>query len=244
MKKLGMVPYINALPLWKYLTHPVHLAHPSELKRLILNRALDYALLPVLAYLNNPELEIIPEAGVISSNGPVQSVGIYYDPKLNSPRDIESLKLTPDSVTSVGLTKVILTQKWNRDWQELTINPSYQPQAYLEIGDKALFFEQKSEFKFCDLGEEWTQWTQLPFVYAVWVKRKGVSTEMESDLIRSKQQGLDKIEEIISEIHDYPRNVVHPYLTKSIQYEMTPQALKGLELFREKAFKGGLISSI
>ena len=46
--------------------------------------------------------------------------------------------------------------------------------AVLLIGDRGILApEEKFEFVW-DLGEEWTHWTGLPFVFALWVARPGL----------------------------------------------------------------------
>ena len=42
------------------------------------------------------------------------------------------------------------------------------------IGDRGIALAD-GDFAFVwDLGEEWTQWTGLPFVFALWIARPGV----------------------------------------------------------------------
>jgi hypothetical protein len=54
-------------------------------------------------------------------------------------------------------------------------------------------------------------------------------------------EGRDKIDAIIDSVRDFPKDRIAPYLTKSIEYEMTPRSLEGIQLFQEYCFKLGLL---
>ena len=237
--KIGVVPYLNALPLYRYLSYPVVMETPAELDRKMSEGKLDAALLPIFGFLKNPSYRPLYEAGVIQSCGPVESVALFYRENLRHPSAIKTIKYSEESVTSVSLFKVIYSVFWKHDLSMLeTQNP--KPDAYLHIGDKALFFNQPG-YKCLDLGDEWTKQTGLPFVYAAWVSRKPLPREMIDCLISAKKEGLAKREEIIQHLHDLPIDRMRTYLTKSIQYDITLKSLDGIEKFRDYCFQIGLL---
>jgi chorismate dehydratase len=225
--KIGVVPYLNAYPLYYYLDHPVIKETPAKLSQMMESGDLDLALLPVFTYFKNPKWQIIPEAGGIISRGSVKSVMIFYKNHLQSSEEIKTIQYTTDSRTSVGLTKVLRRFYWKQpDFIEVDENPD----AVLEIGDRALTFDQTG-YKSIDLGEIWTNWTNLPFVYAAWISRVDPSP-VKNQLIQAKEKGLENISEVIKNTHELDLKQRKEYLTQNIFYELDDQALRGMEVYR------------
>lgn len=227
--KIGVVPYLNALPLYHFLDQEVLLETPVKLTQMMETGDLDLALLPVFSYFQHPEWHIIPEAGGIISSGPVESVLIFYKKHIEKPADIKTIQYTSDSKTSVGLTKVLRHFFWKAP---PLIETTDHPDAILEIGDRALTFDHTG-YQVIDLGEIWTNWTKLPFVYAAWISRKPLSEDIKNQLIQSKEKGLKNIKEIIDLDSPISQDIRKPYLTKSIQYDLTPEALEGMKLYQD-----------
>ncbi|MDO8519097.1 MAG: menaquinone biosynthesis protein [Deltaproteobacteria bacterium] len=235
--RLGAVPYLNALPLCRYLPGPVRFETPAVLERLMGEGELDAALLPSLAFLKNPSYHPHFEGGIIGSNGPVESVTLFLRQGVRDPSAVRSLSLTSDSVTSVALLKILFALKWKRPFPS-TQTEATSANALLKIGDAALFFDDPA-YRAIDLGKEWTDWTGLPFIYALWVSAKPLLVT--PILAKAKKEGLERMEEIIASCRDLPEARLRTYLTKSIQYEITPAMQKGLRLFCEYALKTGLL---
>jgi chorismate dehydratase len=72
--------------------------------------------------------------------------------------------------------------------------------AVLLIGDRAMHACLPGfEFAF-DLGQEWKQWTGLPFVYAFWAVREGCALgRIEEALHEAKRRGLSRVGAIAHE---------------------------------------------
>src|SRR5436190_20439407 len=69
--------------------------------------------------------------------------------------------------------------------------------AVLLIGDRAMRAALPGYPYSYDLGQEWTEWTGLPFVYAVWAVRPGVDLGPVADaLLRAKQLGRERVAEV------------------------------------------------
>ncbi len=237
--RIGVVPYLNALPLYRYLPLSVRFETPRELDRLMVAGELDIALLPVFSFFKNPNFIPLFEAGAIGSDGPVESVALFYPEKLEKPTSIRSINYSEESMTSVSLFKVIYSQFWKMNLKTL-IETKENADARLVIGDKALFFNE-SGYNRVDLGEEWKKQTGLPFVYAIWVSREPLDKESINMLVQAKKEGLKRIDEIVEGIKDWPKEKVYAYLTKSIQYEINIKSLEGLKKFQDACFQIGLL---
>lgn len=245
--RIGVVPYLNALPLCRYLANPVQFGTPRELHRQMKEGKLDVALLPVFSFFQNPNFLPFYEAGAIQSDGPVMSVALFYREKLEKPDSgkptfIRSINYSEESMTSIALFKVIYSQFWRMNLKTL-IETKTDADARLLIGDAALFFNEPG-YKRIDLGEEWKKRMGLPFVYAIWVSREPLDKETIKMFIDAKKEGLRRIDEIvdeIDEIKDFPKKQVLSYLTKSIQYEINIKSLEGLKKFQDYCYQIGLL---
>lgn len=237
--RVGVVPYLNALPLTKFLGHPLTFGTPRQLDSQMRQGKLDVALLPVFSFLQNPSFLPLYEAGGIQSDGPVESVALFYREKFDTPSLIRTINYSQESITSVSLFKVIYSHFWRMNLKTL-IETKENPDARLLIGDKALFFNEPG-FTRLDLGEEWKKQTSLPFVYAIWVSREPLEKEEIKMLVDAKKEGLKRIDEIIAGVKDWPQECVRPYLTKSIQYEINIKSLEGLKKFQDYCYEIGIL---
>lgn len=237
--KIGVVPYVNALPLYRYLPYPVTYGTPVELTGQMEAGELDIALLPTFAYFQNSSFHPLFEGGVIQSKGPVESVALFYSKNRENPLWIRSINYSEESITSIALFKVIYSLFWKQNLNRLETSQD-KPDGQLMIGDKALFYENP-DMKKLDLGEEWTKQTGLPFVYAFWVSRENLPQEVVDTFVQSKKEGLIRLEEIVRSINDYPQDRIRDYLIKNIHYEMTLPALEGLKKFQDCCLELGLL---
>jgi predicted solute-binding protein len=101
--RIGVVPYFNALPLYRYLPYPVSLGTPAELEALMQKGELDIALLPTFSFLKSQVYRPYPELGVIQSDGPVESVLAFCRDTLKEPKKLTAIDFTTESRTSVAL---------------------------------------------------------------------------------------------------------------------------------------------
>lgn len=238
--RIGVVPYLNALPLCRYLKRPVIFGTPVELARQMEKGDLDIALLPSFAFLASKTTIPLYDAGLIQSFGAVSSVSLFLKPGIENLSRITSINYSGESITSNILFKVINKFLLGRNTSDVR-EVKEDPDGKLVIGDKALFHENGGG-KRVDLGELWTDWTSLPFIYALWVARRPVPKELVDELVEAKKEGLSRIDEIVSSIRDLPAPRLKTYLSQNIRYEMRSDSLRGLASFQNYALRMGLLS--
>ena len=180
MIRLGHIEYSNCFPLHAELLaqgHPdiqIVQGVPSELNRALEEGAIDVAPASSIEYARHADrYRVLPEF-VIGSRGAVHSI------LFESTRPIEELNDTrvaipTASATSVVLLKILLRLKYNVavrfEWfsQEMWGDPFQTgADAVLWIGDVALRRSFTGTRLVYDLGSEWTDWTALPFAFAIW----------------------------------------------------------------------------
>lgn len=239
--RIGVVPYINAYPLYLRLAYPVIKATPAELNRMIVKGDLDLALLPVFATFNNPNLVPFYEGGVIQSCGAVDSVCVFYKENIDHPSQIKKINYTSDSVTSINLFKVLFEYYWEGLTANLQSVDAAGAEALLIIGDDALTFN-KPGFKKLDLGEAWTDLTGLPFIYAGWTGQKNTPTSIIPELKQATVDGIKSIPEIMKTISlPLSNDQLARYFKKSLSYQLHENGPKALALFKEYCIRLGLV---
>ena len=87
-----------------------------------------------------------------------------------------------------------------------------------------------NNFESLDLGQEWYEWTNLPFINAAWIIRKGFhKTKLDQILLESKQRGLNNIDDIVNDsINNFKltKDELRGYLLKNIQYDLKVVSIK------------------
>ncbi len=111
--------------------------------------------------------------------------------------------------------------------------------AAMLIGDSGLreFYNLSEEYKIYDLGEIWTNETNLPFVYAVFAGHQDLIIDGNlSSLLESKNYGLeivDKIADIESQKLGISYENCYRYLTDRIRFDLGEEEIKGLVKYSE-----------
>ena len=109
--------------------------------------------------------------------------------------------------------------------------------AALLIGDRAMKACLPSYRYAYDLGEEWTNWTGLPMVYAVWAVRDGIELgKTEEAFHKAKEAGIAAAGRIANryagELGLDP-GYCRRYLSHIIKYDLGAEELAGMERYRE-----------
>jgi chorismate dehydratase len=240
--KVSAVAYLNAAPLVYGLQHApqgsVHLSLdvPAVCAQKLLAGEVDIALTPVAAIPQNTDYKIVTEY-CIGAVAPVATVCLFA----NSPvENLHTIYLDSHSRTSAQLVQVLAGEYWH-------IKPSFKPinnyadieqvkngVGYLLIGDKTFGLAQKFAYTY-DLAEAWIAHTGLPFVFAAWVARAGVSGEVVNQLNQSLKFGIESIDTVIDEQKPKYSGVdVAYYLKNNISYQLDDKKREGMGLFLSK----------
>ena len=125
----------------------------------------------------------------ISVKGPVRSISFYSSVPIWELSGAV-VGATQESATAVELMKVLLEQRYEARPREYVSLEFPSLDAFLLIGDEALVTHDHVEgfpYRY-DLADEWLKWKGLPFVFAVWMVRCSVET----DVKRMLADGLKK----------------------------------------------------
>src|SRR5438093_709760 len=109
MIRLGRIGYVNMAPVFFRLDADVEevVGVPTELNRQVLAGRLDVAPISSIEYARNADrLRLLPRL-CVSSEGAVESIQLISKTPLDR---IRSVAVTPESATSVVLTKVLLPE--------------------------------------------------------------------------------------------------------------------------------------
>jgi len=263
--RLGHIQFLNCLPLYYGLVKNDVLldvdlvkADPKDLATSLLHGGLDIAPIPSIEYARNADEYVLLPDIAISSLGEVQSI------LLLSKTPAENLggrlvALTAASRTSQVLARVLLAKHWGveADYVEM---PSDLPamlreaDAALLIGDDALrAFWQPTHLRKYDLGTEWTRWTGLPMVYAVWAVRRefaeadpGAVRHVSEALGRSLgycREHLDEIAEYAAHWEQFPAEQFRSYFD-ALQFRFEPPYRQGLLRYLQEAHDIGQLDEV
>src|SRR6516165_3692263 len=233
--RIGAVNYLNTKPLICDLEElapgiELLLDVPSRLADLLATGELDVALIPVIEYFRAGNYSVVPGLAIASS-GPVLSVTLFSRVPWVQ---IRRVALDEGSRTSAALALVLLRKRY-------AIQPEVTPlaldrgaedadaDAVLLIGDRAMRACLPGfEFAF-DLGQEWHDWTGLPFVYAFWAVRAGADLgSVEEALQEARRRGGRRVGPIAQQ--EGPRlgldaGFCRRYLQTVIHFDLGPREL-------------------
>jgi chorismate dehydratase len=248
--RIGAVNYLNTKPLICDLAELAPEAElildlPSRLADDLATGALDVALIPVVEYFRSGSYTIVPDIA-IASRGPVLSVTLFSKVPWTG---IRRVALDVGSRTSAALTQVLLRQRYQVQAEVVPLPMEADPEtldtdAVLLIGDRAMRACLPGFSHAFDLGQEWTDWTGLPFVYAVWAVRRGVDLGGVAEALRmAKQRGRDRIGPIAAReatILGLDAGFCRRYLQSIIHFDLGPRELAGLRHYYLLACETGL----
>lgn len=240
--KLGVVPYLNALPLYFSLRHrrdiEIIADFPANLGARLQNGEFDAALLPVADHIRGIGAGILGDA-IVGATREVRSVLLFSRVEIER---IGSVALDTSSHSSVALVQVLL-----RDF--VKIAPQYrdaapdlramlgQNDAAVLIGDPALAaFQNPGELHVYDLARLWHDFTGNSFVFAAWIAKKELENraELETLLQNARDVGTAQIPEIVAQNplqNSLSAPVVKSYLQDAIEYRLTQGHRAGLDEF-------------
>ena len=258
--RVGAVSYLNTVPLIAGLEGSVRevnksrkeifshslslvLDLPGRLAVQLESGGLDVALIPSIEVFRNPGYTVISDA-CIACRGPVWSVKLLSRCPIQR---IGTLALDEGSRTSVAMVQMLLEQEYGivpatvplligDDWESTTAD------AVLVIGDRAMKAESAAFSQQVDLGQWWLERTGLPFVFAMWCARPGLSGSdlnwLDGVLSCSRDYGESNAA-MLAEQHAENYGLSVPecldYFQKYLHFRLGADERAGLNRFREMA---------
>lgn len=202
---------------------------PSGCSDLFKKDKVDIALLPIGAAAEWDKLYLASDY-CIGCDGSVGTVVLLSDhPKA----EIKQIVFDPSSRTSNLLAQLIVRDYWKSDDMKFVQPDDIKdglPTARIFIGDEV--FEKAKLYKFIiDLGEQWKEWTSLPFVFAVWVSKKQVKDEFKMGLDRCFSEGIKSIPVLIKQQQQFDENLLKHYFEHQISFDLDEKKMLAIERF-------------
>jgi chorismate dehydratase len=243
MIRLGRISYVNMAPVFHRLTHEVKevTGVPTTLNRMLLDGEIDVAPISSIEYARNaPRLRLLPRL-CVSSEGAVDSIQLVTRMSLGR---IRTVAVTPESATSVVLTKVLIPQA-----ELLPLEAADEADAKLLIGDAALKSAFEDPTPHHDLGRLWLERTGLPMVFAVWAAPEPLVDglgDLQDSLVASVRLARSEPERLAyeaSERYGYPPGFLARYFEK-LRYSFGPRERAGFYTFLEMARDVGELAQV
>ena len=260
--RVGAVSFLNAWPLhWSLADRPplaadggplfeIQRALPSDCAAMLARGDVDVALVPVAAYAEHPEWEVVPDCA-IACRGPVHTVLVVGEVPLH---EMTTIHLDTASRSSVLLLQVLLAGRG--------LGPELVPAPHgtgsarargtegaLVIGDEAFGLAQRFPHVH-DLGAAWFAETGLPMVFAFWAARPGLlGGEHVEAFIAARRRGLKHAEALARLYREqrqaagepvHEENFYANYLRQSIRYDLDAYEREGLVEFLARSHDLGL----
>jgi chorismate dehydratase len=212
---------------------------PTDLNARLLAGELDVAPISSIEYARNADrLQILPRL-CVSSEGAVDSIQLVSKLPLEA---VRTVAVTPESATSVVLTKVLIPDATHVPLGEAA-------DAKLLIGDAALKSAFEDPTPHYDLGRLWLERTGLPMVFAVWAAPEPLAdglAELEDALVASLRAARAEPEQLAHEAaarYGYPAGFLARYFEK-LRYSFGPRERAGLYTFLEMAQQVGELDRV
>ena len=250
--RLGAVDYLNARPLVHGLEQrpdlfALRFDPPSRCAVLLHEGSIDVGMIPVIEYCRGPEYRIVPGMAIVSART-VASVALFTKVPVER---IRTIAADTSSRTSNALLRILCAERFH-------IQPEFTPMApdpdamlaehdaALIIGDPALYLDPGAKgVEKVDLGEQWTDMTGLPFVWAFWAGRPGVVTpEAVAALRQARDAGVAASDEIAASYCEPDRaELGRVYLRDNIQYGLGEPQVQGIRAYFALAARHRLIDA-
>jgi chorismate dehydratase len=243
--RLGRISYVNMAPVFYRVDAEVEEVQgvPTELNRMLLAGELDTAPISSIEYARNAHsLRLLPRL-CVASEGAVDSIQLVTRVPLER---VRAVAVTPESATSVALTKVLLPEA---EQAPLEAYDAREAEAKLLIGDAALRSAFEDPTPHHDLGRLWLERTGLPMVFAVWACPEPLAeglAELEDALVASVRLARAEPEQLAyeaAERYGYPAGFLARYFEK-LRYRFGPRERAGLYTFLEFARDAGLLETV
>ena len=243
MIRVGRISYLNTEPFFRGWpqqpdTAPVA-GPPRALALMALSGRVDCAPLPIVeCWKLEPIFEPLGPWGIAVRKA-AGSVLLFSKKKI-AELDWDVIGVTDETSTSAVLLDLILRARYGI---KAVLRRGFEPEdeARLLIGDSALAFRETGieGFSFVyDLGREWVEWQNRPFVFAQWVVRRSLPKEAKDVLRQALTSSLAAGRKMIPQIarEKAPAlglrpGVVEEYLN-GFSYEFGPAEKEAMDFFK------------
>ena len=272
--RVGRIPYINCYPVYGAIDRDIIPLGaeivdgvPTALNAQMAAGALDVSVISAVEYARDASRYLLLPDLAISCDGPVRSV-VLFSKRPASELSGRRVLVSRSSMTSVALLELLFENVWDAkptfvpadaELTDVSSFASDDHDARLVIGDAALLvgttLQQQSGrnelldqlgYRYAyDLGAEWKNWTELPFVFAVWVAQRTTDTHaalnVHASLIASRNWGLRHLDTLAAQAAlatGVPKAACLTYLS-DLDYGLSYGHLAGLtEFFRRLVAAG------
>lgn len=262
--RIGKIPYLNLFPIFHVLegerntrSYEFVEGYPSVLNGMLRRAEVDVSPSSSIEYLRDREGYQFIKDHSISSFGPIGSILLFSRVPIEDLGGRE-ICATHQSETSTALLEVILRKFLCLDFTmkitSMALNQALRGHpACLLIGDDALAEGERlkgGDLHVYDLGTLWYEHTGLPFVFAMWIARRGLGEQKEAllrdlgkDLDYAKRRAVESFAEIagapdVKKV--MPQEGLLDYW-RLISYDLGRKHIEGLELFGRYLRELGLI---
>jgi chorismate dehydratase len=271
--RVGRIPYVNCYPVYGAIDRGhVTLAGelvdgvPTALNRQMAGGTLDVSVVSAVEYARDANRYLLLPDLAITCDGPVRSV-MLFSKRPAAELHGRRVLVSRSSMTSVALLELLFEHVWgaapvfvasNAEMVDIAGFDAEEHDARLVIGDAALLLGARlrasssehaaahGAYRFAyDLGAEWKRWTDLPFVFAVWVAQRttpvAAALGVHAGLIASRDWGLQHLDVLANQAAlatGVQRPLCLEYLS-GLDYRLSYAHLAGLtEFFRRLVAAG------
>jgi chorismate dehydratase len=272
--RVGRIPYVNCYPVYGAIDRGVISLRaeivngvPSALNAQMAAGSIDVSVISAVEYARDSNRYLLLPDLAISCDGPVRSVMLFAK-RPASELSGRRVLVSRSSMTSLALLELLFEDVWDAkptfvpadaELTDIAQFGSEDHDARLVIGDAALrlgaWLQEGSDrdelldqfgYRYAyDLGAEWKGWTDLPFVFAVWVAQRTTDSraalDVHASLMASRNWGLKHLDVLAAQAAlatGVSRSACLTYLS-GLDYGLSYGHLAGLtEFFRRLVAAG------
>jgi chorismate dehydratase len=274
--RVGRIPYVNCYPVYGAIDRgvvPIAASIvdgvPTALNAQMAAGVLDVSVISAVEYARDASRYLLLPDLAISCDGPVRSVVVFAKRPVSELGGRRVL-VSRSSMTSLALLELLFEHVWDArptfvpadaELTDIAQFSAEEHEARLVIGDAALRLgahlhdpTERDElldrlgYRYAyDLGAEWKRWTDLPFVFAVWVAQRTTDAraalDVHASLIASRDWGLRHLDTLAAQAAlatGVNRDACLSYLS-GLDYGLSYGHLAGLTEFYRRLVAAGRV---
>lgn len=270
MLRVGRISYINTYAVYGAIDRGIVpldatlvTGVPSDLNAKMAAGALDVSVISAVEYAAHAERYLLLPDLAITCDGPVRSVMLFSKRPVQD-LDGATVLVSRSSMTSVELLSLLFEERWgvrphlvpaDAERADIAHFADAPHDARLVIGDAALLLSSGTSPAaaaypwMVDLGQEWKDWTGLPFVFAVWVAQRATpvadALQVHANLIASRDWGIAHLPVLAAQAAEttgVARDVCETYLS-GLDYRLSLPHLRGLTEFYRRLEAAGRVTA-